>query len=569
MMSKLWSERLNTYLPISSWLPQYKADFFKWDIIAGITLGAFVLPESMAYATLAGLPPYFGIYCCLTGCLVFALFTSSKQLVVGPTSALSLMIGASLAVLSDGNATKWASLAGLTALLVGCICLLAFFLKLSSLVHYISESILLGFKAGAALTIISTQLPKLFGVEGGGRNFFLKISTLINHLPNANWTVFLFGMIALLILIAGDLILPGKPISLLLVIASILVISNSHLVERGLQITGEIPKGLPSFSKPSLGLKEIDGVLDLAIACFLMGYIETISAAKTFAAKNNYTVDPRQELISMGAANIATAFTSAYVVSGGLSQTTVNDKSGAKSPMSLIFCSLTLAAILLYLTGFLKNLPEVILGVIVLHAVSSLIKIKEMRKLYTLSKLEFGIAMTALFGVLFFGILKGVLVAAILALVLLIRRTAHPVVSRLGKIKGTSLYSDISRHPDNMITDQILVLRVESSILYFNAEYVHERIIAWIRDAGNSAELLVLDLSASPYLDVEGSKMLVNLSRQLLSQKVTLRVVEALSKVRDILRVQGMEAIVGKISRKVSIDDAIQEFRSETKNDSN
>src|SRR3954454_7784614 len=190
---------LKNYFPISVWLPAYKKSFFKWDLVAGITLAFFVLPESMAYATLAGVPTYFGIYCCLAGGLFFALLTTSMQVVPGPTSAISLMIGTSVAVLSGGDIQRWAAIAELTALVVACICFIAYIFKLSSLVNFISDSILFGFKAGAALSIMATQLPKLFGVEGGGSNFFARIGTLFQHLPETNWVVLCFGAVAMIL----------------------------------------------------------------------------------------------------------------------------------------------------------------------------------------------------------------------------------------------------------------------------------------------------------------------------------------------------------------------------------
>jgi MFS superfamily sulfate permease-like transporter len=348
---------LEKYIPVSNWLPEYKKSFIRWDLVAGITLASFVLPESMAYATLAGLPTYFGIYCCLAGGLFFALFTTSRQVAVGPTSSISLMVGTTVAVLSGGDPARWAGIAELTALAVALICIIAYIFKLSSVVNFISDSILLGFKAGAALSIMATQLPKIFGVEGGGSNFFTRIWTLVKHLPDTNWTVLIFGIIAMTILIAGEFFFKDKPISLVVVVASILVMSFTHLASAGVHITGIIPEGLPSLSRPSLRFRDVDGVLPLAFACFLMGYIETISAARTFALKHNYAVNPRQELLSLGAANFATAFSGAYVVAGGLSQSTVNEKSGAKTPMSLIICSVTVAVILMFFTSFLKNLP--------------------------------------------------------------------------------------------------------------------------------------------------------------------------------------------------------------------
>jgi high affinity sulfate transporter 1 len=559
MANKSIIQNLYAYIPITQWLPQYKSKFFQWDLIAGITLASFVLPESMAYATLAGVPTYSGIYCCLVGGFFFAIFTTTRHVAVGPTSAISLMVGSTIAVLSGGDPQKWAAIAELTALVVAFICIIAFVFKLSSLVNFISDSILLGFKAGAALSIMSTQLPKFFGVEGGGSNFFERLGRLFQHLPETNWVVLGFGAAALLLLVAGDLIFPGKPVSLVVVIVAIVVVSVTNLSSLGLHVAGEIPKGLPSLAKPSLRFSDVDGVLELAFACFLMGYIETISAARTFAIKNDYTINPRQELLSLGIANFTAAFSRGYVVSGGLSQSTVNEKSGAKTPLSLIICSITLGVILLYLTGLLKNLPEVILAVIVLHAVSGLIKMKELKRIYQLDKVEFAVAMIAFGGVLVFGILKGVMLAVIMSLILLIRRTAHPNVAVLGRIGNTNHYSDIERHPDNITYNSIIILRIESSILYFNAGHIQDMITKKIEECGNDLKLLILDLSAAPYVDVAGSKMILQLSNLLQKKEIHLKIVEALSNVRDLLRKQGMEEVIGHISRRVSINDAVQE----------
>jgi sulfate permease, SulP family len=551
---------LEKYLPVSNWLPAYKKSFIRWDLVAGITLASFVLPESMAYATLAGVPTYFGIYCCLAGGLFFALFTTSRQVAVGPTSSISLMVGSTVAVLSGGDPIRWAGIAELTALVVAVLCFIAYFFKLSSVVNFISDSILLGFKAGAALSIMSTQLPKIFGVEGGGSNFFLRIWNLLKHMPETNWVVLVFGIAAMLILIAGDYVLKEMPVSLVVVVAAILVMSFTNLASAGVHITGVIPEGLPSISRPSLRFRDVDGVLELAFACFLMGYIETISAARTLALKNNYTINSRQELFSLGAANFAAAFSNAFVVSGGLSQSTVNDKSGAKTPMSLIVCSVTLGVILLYFTGLLRNLPEVILAVIVIHAVSGLIKIKELKRIRQLNLMEFRVAIIAIAGVLAFGILKGVMISVIMSLILLIRRASRPEVAVLGRVGNTAHYSDIVRHPDNIVTPGIAIMRIESSILYFNAEDILEKINQHLKSAGPNTQILILDLAAAPYVDVAGSKMLLNLAQSFQKEAKKLRIVEALSNVREILRKQGLEEITGKISRTCTIGEAILEF---------
>ncbi len=549
-----------SFFPIASWLPNYQKKFIRWDLVAGITLASFVLPESMAYATLAGVPTYFGIYCCIAGGLFFAFFTTSRQVAVGPTSSISLMIGSTVAVLSGGDLARWADIAELTALVVGVLCFVAWFFKLSSIVNFISDSILLGFKAGAALSIMATQLPKIFGVEGGGSNFFSRVWNLLQHIPELNWVVLIFGMAAMLILIAGDYLLKGMPVSLLVVVSAILVMTFTNLASAGLHITGLIPAGLPSISRPSLRFRDVDGILELAFACFLMGYIETISAARTFAMKNNYTINARQELLSLGAANFAAAFSNAFVVSGGLSQSTVNEKSGAKTPMSLIVCSVTLGVILLYFTGLLRNLPEVILAVIVIHAVSGLIKVKELKRIRQLNHMEFNIAMIAIAGVLVFGILKGVMISVIMSLILLIRRSSHPEVAVLGRIGNTFHFSDISRHPDNLIIPGIAIMRIESSILYFNTENILEKINHHLKSMETNLRVLILDLAAAPYVDVAGSKMLLNLAQEFQKNGRQIRFVGALSNVREILRKQGLEEITGKISRSSTISEVISGF---------
>ena len=551
-------------IPMLQWLPKYKGNWIKWDMIAGITLASFVLPESMAYATLAGLPPHYGIYCVLFAGIFFAIFTSSKQVAVGPTSSISLMVGTTVAVLSGGDPQKWIAIAGLAALVVAVLCVIAYILKLSSLVNFISDSILLGFKAGAALSIMATQLPKLFGLESGGSNFFLRLAQLIPQMPEMHWPVFIFGMVALIIIIAGDHFLPGKPVSLGVVIVSILLMSFSGLSSMGFHITGEIPSGLPSIGRPSLKLSDVDGVIELAFACFLMGYIETVSAARTMAMKNNYTIDPRQELLSLGAANLSTAFFSGYIVAGGLSQSTVNEKSGAKTPLSLIICAISLAVILLFLTNLLTNLPEVILAVIVIHAVTGLIKIKELKKIFHLSKMEFSIAIIALVGVLVFGILKGVMISVILSLLFLIRKASYPTVAILGRIGETHSFSDITRHPDNIQVSGLLILRIESSIMYFNADDILQKLTAHVDQYPKAMREVVIDLSSSPYVDVAGSKMLLQIADYLQQKDIQLKLVDALSGVREILRKQGMEKLIGHISRQLTLFEVVEAYKKDS-----
>lgn len=549
--------QIKNLIPAIEWVPQYKVSFLKADVVAGITLAVFVLPESMAYASLAGLPGQYGIYCCLAACLLFAVFTRGHQVAVGPTSAISLMVGTAVASLSGGDPARWVAIAQLSALGVFIICMLAYFLKLSSLISFIGPNVLMGFKTGAALVIAATQLPKLFGVEGGGANFFDRIYKLLQHLPDTNLTVLLFGLAALILLLLGNHFLPGRPTSLFVVAGSIIVISTTSLATQGLHLVGNIPAGLPDIASPSLRFRDVEGILGLSLGIFLMGYVETSSVVRTFADKYKYPFDARQELLSLGMANLATAFASGYAVSGGLSQSTVNDKAGAKTPVSLIACAVLLALILLYFTGLFKNLPEVILAAVVLDAITGLMKIKELKRLYHLSKAEFAVAMIAVLGVLTFGILKGVLIAAVLSLALIIKRVANPNVAVLGNVPGTRRFTDIKRHPENVEIDGAKVLRIESGIFYFNEQHIDEEIRQAIASV-SPLKHLVLDMSSVTMVDVAGADMLNRLCSELTSQGIDVKMVEALAIVRDALRRQGLEEIVGHISRMPTIGDALQ-----------
>jgi SulP family sulfate permease len=544
--------------PPAQWLASYNLPWLRHDVVAGVTLAAYAIPVSLAYATLAGLPPQYGIYCYLVAGPAYALFGTSRQLAIGPTSAISLLVGATLLGMAEGDPQRWAAIAALTALLFATMSMLAWLLKLSSLVNFISETILLGFKAGAALTIAMTQLPKLFGVQGGGENFFERAWIIGTQLGDTNVAVLLFGLAAIALLVAGEKLLPGRPVALFVVAISIVALSFTPLLQLGFKTVGALPPGLPDFALPSLRPRDVDGIFPLAFACFLLAYIEGVSAARALAQQHAYEIDPRQELLALGAANVAAAFGQGYPVAGGLSQSTVNDKAGARTPLALVFASITIALCLVFLTGLLANLPNVVLAAIVLVAVKGLINIPELRRVWRLSRMEFWVAMAAFAGVLLLGILKGVLLAAAVSMLLLIHRVAHPHVARLGRVPGTQRYSDLERNPDNQLVPGVLVVRVEASILYFNVAHVRDCFRRHVAVAGDGLRLVVWDLSSSPYVDIAGARMLGEVQRELAARSAKLRLVDARAGVRDLLRAE-IGTSVGEVTRRLSIDDAIRD----------
>jgi sulfate permease, SulP family len=447
---------------------------------------------------------------------------------------------------------------------VAAFCFLAWVMRLGSFVNFISESTLLGFKAGAALSIASIQLPKLLGVTGSGDGFFERMAGIIQQLGSVNITVIALGLGSLLLIVAGNRIFPGWPVTLAVVILSTGIVSIFGLAEQGVRVVGLIPSGLPSLEVPSIHFEQIEGLLELAFACFLLSYVESIAAARAFASKHHYAVNPRQEFLGLGTANLMAALGHGYPVAGGLSQSAVNEKAGARTPLSLIFASITLVMVLYFLTGMLRNLPDTVLAAIVLVAVSGFVKIDDFKRLRKISHLEFNVAVVAFMGVLLLGILKGVAISAIASILFLLRMMAKPHVAVLGRIPGSIRFSDAERHIHNERFPGLFLFRIEAPLLYFNVNAINSTVLDAIKRESTPVRLAVCDLSTSPYIDAAGARMLDNLAGELEREGIQFKVAEAHAEVRDILRATGISESLGGVSRHVALADIVEEFERDS-----
>lgn len=553
-------------LPILDWLPRYERSALSHDLVSGITLAAYAIPVSLAYASLAGLTPQMGLYCYLAGGLGYVAFGTSRQLAIGPTSAISLLLGVSLLDLADGDAHKLAVLASMSAIVMALVFVVAWVFRLSVLVNFISESILAGFKAGAALVIAATQLPKLFGVQGGGDDFFERIWLLIQQVDSTHLLTLLLGLAAIALLVLGNRFLPGKPVSLVVVLLSICVVWFWALNEHGVKIVGEIPAGLPAMQWAALDFAQVslqDGrqIVRLASACFLLSYIESISAARTFALKHKYDINPRQELLGLGAASLFAGLFQGYPIAGGLSQTAVNERAGARTQLSLLFASLAIGCVLLFLTTFFRTLPDAVLAAVVLVAVKGLIDVKELLHLWRTSRIDFAAAGVAFGGVLLMGVLDGVVVAVFASILMLLARSSRPYVAFLGRIPGTNRFSDLARHSKNEPIAGAVVFRVQSSILYFNVDHILEVVRQRVAATADVRQI-ICDLSNVPHVDIAGARMLLRMHEEFTARQIAFKVVEAHGPVRELLRSQGLEERVGPISRLESLADLLAERNS-------
>src|SRR5688572_4486112 len=548
--------------PALRWLNTYEPRWVRGDIVAGVTLAAYLVPAGIGDASLAGLPPQSGLYACLFSGLVYWLFCSSKHTVITVTSAISLLMGSTLGGLAQGDPSRFSALAAATALLVAIMALLAWLFKAGAIVKFISETVLIGFKAGVALYLASTQLPKLFGISGSHGNFWERSSEFIAHLYKTNFLSLLIGCGALAILILGKKFLPNRPIAIVVVIVGVLTGSITDLGQYGVKVLGSVPNGLPAIGLPALHWNDINELLPLAFACFLLGAVETVAIGRTFGQKHAYRLDSNREFLGLAAGNLAAGLGQGFPVSGGMSQSLVNESAGAKTPVSGFVAAVIVLLVALFLSELLRSLPQPVLAAIVLFAVTGLLKISTLRHLWKFHRGEFAIAMGAVLGVLGSGLLRGVMIGVIISILILLRRASRPHIAFLGRIPGTQRFSDIDRHPDNERIPGVLIFRVESSLLYFNVDHVRDTFTAKLAAASEPVKMVLCDLSNVPHVDLAGAEMLDELQRDLTAKAIEFRIVEARSNVRDFLRVEGLEEKFGHIGRFKSVADVLDEFQT-------
>jgi high affinity sulfate transporter 1 len=547
-------------IPALGWLRDYNRAWLGGDVLAGVTLAAYLLPAGLGDASLANLPPEAGLYACLFGGLVFWLFCSSRHTTITVTSAISLLIGASLGEIAGGDTTRFGALAAGTALLVALIAFLAWLTKAGAVVNFISESVMTGFKCGVALFLASTQLPKLFGIKGAHGDFWENSAAFLKHLPETNPASLTVGLVALAVLVLGKLYLKNKPVALFVVAGGIMASSWLGLEACHVKLLGEVPQGLPPLGLPAIHWADLNDLLPLAFACFLLGAVETAAIGRMFTAKHRGRLDANQEFLALAAANLASGLGRGFPISGGMSQSLVNEGGGARSPLSGAIAAGFVLVVVLFFSHLLKALPQPVLAAVVLVAVAGLFKVSVLKQLWRGDRPEFVVAIAALAGVLSSGLLRGVMIGAVISLVQLLRRASRPHVAFLGRIPGTSRFSDRARHPDNELIPGVLIFRPEVSLLYFNVDHVRDTILDRVRAEAGPSALVVLDLSAAPHVDLQSAHALAGLADELTAVGVRLQVVEARASVRDRLRAEGVDTKLGKVNRFSSIADVVEDY---------
>src|SRR6058998_1597425 len=557
--NKTWWE---TAFPAVTWLRNYHRGWFRLDLLAGITLAAYLLPAALGDASLANLRPEAGLYACLFGSLVFWIFCGSRYTAVSVTSAISLVIGTSLGEITGGNTMRFGALAAGTALLVSFIAFIAWLVKAGVMVHFISESVMTGFKCGVALFLASTQLPKLFGFHAAHGSFWGNTGFFFNHLNETNTTSLLIGGIALALLILGKIFLEHKPVALFVVIGGIVAASMLSLETRGVKLIGAVPQGLPPLKVPALYWRDLNELLPLALACFLLGAVETAAIGRMFVAKHGGRFDANQENLALAASNLTAGLGGGFPVSGGTSQSLVNEEGGARTPLSTALAAVFILVVVLFFSHLLSALPQPVLAAVVLVAVAGLLNVSTLKELWRNDRSEFVVAMAAFGGVLTSGLLRGVMIGAAISLVQLVRVSSRPHVALLGRIPGTRRFSDCDRHADNERIPNVMIFRPESGLVYFNVDNVYDAILKRVRAEPTPPKLVVLDLSAAPRVDLQSAHALGGMADELTGKGIRFQAVEPRASVRDRLRNEGVDGKLGGVNRFTTVADAIDHLQS-------
>lgn len=522
-------------LPIVKTIKGYQKRWLRSDLIAGITVAAVAVPQAMAYAQLAGAPLIAGLYAALVAMLVFAIFTTSKLVIVGPDATMAALVGAIVIPLSTGNPELATGLIAVLAVLIGIACLVGVYLRIGFIAEFLSRPILLGYMAGLALAVIASQLPKLFGLAVPiNSNFFGTIVYVFHNLVYANALTISFSIVLIALSLILQMTTKKVPASLVILIGSIVFSATFDLAAFGVATVGAIPTGLPLPNIPAVSLFEIQNLIVPAIAIMLVSYANTIATARTYAAKQHESINTSQEFFGLGVSNIASGVFGGIPVGGSGSRTAVNHETKAKTQISQLFGGLIIALTLLLFAPLLHYLPQCALAVIIIMAVSKLFDTNELKSIWRAWRSEAVLAIVTLLGVTLLGVLQGLLLAVLLAVANLIRKSAFPNDALLGIAKDGSI-RDMSRPPKTKTVPGLVMYRFDAPLYFANANFFRDRVLQLIDESEAPVRWFLWDAETITAIDSTAGLMLLNLIRELRQRNVTFAVARLKGPIRSVV----------------------------------
>jgi SulP family sulfate permease len=555
------------FVPALSWVPAYKASWLPKDAIAGFTLWGLLVPEGIAYASLAGLAPQAGLYTLLASLVLYAVFGTSKQLVVAGTSASAVLLYSSISALHPKNASSYAALAGALVILTGILFVASGLFRLGFVTQFLSGPVMEGFVTGLAIFIMVSQLPKLFGLSKGPGDTIRQFGQVVAHLGSTSLTTFAVGAVALALLFALDRVrrVPG---GLVVLVLALIVSTALDLHAHGVKTVGRVPAGLPAGQAPDF--TSLWTLLPSAAGMMLVIFSEALAAAGTFADRHGYRLDPSQDMIALGLANIGSGLLGGLAAGGSMSQSAVNDAAGARSEMSPVVAAVLSLVTVLVLTPLFTNLPEAVLAAMIIHAVSHLLKVAELRRFYRLARREFWLGMITLLGVITLDVLPGLLIGVVLSLLVLAYRASRPYFSVMGVERGVpGVYEDVRRHSAARQVPGVLIVRPDAPLFYANAQPLRDTVTGLAESglAGSGpgkVHTVILDLDGNDEIDITAAEALDKLAGDLRRRNVRVVLAHVHAPVGEMLRRSGVAAEAGGLPEFRNLDSAVRWASSAT-----
>ncbi len=553
---------LSRHIPAFQWIATYNRKQFQGDLSAGLTVGVMLIPQGMAYAMIAGLPPIYGLYASTLPLIIYALLGTSRQLAVGPVAMVSLLTAAGVATLAEPNTETYITLAITLAFMVGAIQFLLGVFRLGFLVNFLSHPVVSGFTSAAALIIGSSQLKHLMGISlPKTQKVYEILAGAFQQIHFIHLPTFLIGIGGIALILMARRMDKRIPAPLLAVGAGIGAVAWWNLDQRGVQVVGEVPGGLPSFGFPQLDGGSIQALLGTALAISLVSFMESIAVAKAIQSRHkNYELDANKELIALGSANLGGALFQGYPVTGGFSRTAVNDQAGAQTGLASIISALLIILTLLFLTPLFHDLPNAILASVIMVAVFGLIDYKEAIQLWKTDKSDFWMLFITFIATLGLGIEEGIGIGVILSLGLVIFRTSRPHIATLGRVPGSSFYRNIERFSDLEVRPDILILRLDAQLYFANLNYCKEHLELKIQEKGPTIHGIILNAESISHIDSSAMHFLADLVRDFRQRGYIVLFNSVIGPVRDKMAVSGLLDLIGSENMFMSVQEAVDAY---------
>lgn len=546
------------YVPLLQWLPSYRKENFRGDLAAGVTTAVMLVPQGMAYALLAGLPPVIGLYASVVPLVLYSIFGTSRQLAVGPVAMVSLLVATGVGALAPAGSADYVAYAILLALMVGLFQVFMGAARLGFLTNFLSHPVLSGFTSAAALIIGFSQLSHFFGLKLERSHHIHKTAlAIIDKVSEIHLPTLAIGVVGVAVLLGLKRIDKRFPSALVAVVVGTLAVWGLGLADKGVRIVGEIPSGLPSPQLPLLDLDIAAGLIPTAVTISLVGFMESIAVAKAFARRNRYEVDANQELIGLGVANVGGAFLQAYPVTGGFSRTAVNAEAGARTGLAPIVTAAVVAITLLFLTPLFHYLPKAILAAIIMTAVFGLVDVKEVVHLWKVKRSDLALLLVTFFATLSVGIDHGIMIGVGASLLWFVVRTTRPHLAVLGRLPGTRVFRNVNRFAEAEATPGVLVVRMDAQFYFGNMSFLRQALRRLESEQAAPLKAVVIDGSSINQLDSSADAALHEIFEEYSARKVALLFAGIKGPVKDVMQRSGFYDALGEQRFFFDVADAV------------